>query len=74
MVLKGHISSKEDVLRINKVATESNFPIYISVNNEMFDARSFVFLFNFIGRDVNVVTKDGTSAKEFAKAFKRMQI
>lgn len=74
MFLKGHISSQDDVHRINKVATEASFPLYVSADNEMYDARSFVCLFNLIGKDVNVVAKDGTDVKAFEKIFKKMKI
>lgn len=74
MVLSGHINSQEDVHRINKVATEAGFPLYVSADNEMYDARSFVCLFNLIGKDVNVIAKDMTDPKKFEKTFKKMRI
>lgn len=74
MVLKGHINSVDDIQRINDIASKQEFEVFISSGNMMFDARSFVALFNLIGKDVNIIVEDNIDDKLFRKMFKKMKI
>lgn len=74
MVLKGHISTLNDVKRINEIASDMPFEVFISCGNDMFDARSFLCLSAFIGKDVNIVVEDDIDSKVFAKMVKQMKV
>ena len=74
MVLKGHISTLDDVKRINEVASNMPFEVFVSSGNDMFDARSFLCLSAFIGKDVNIIVEDDIDDKVFAKMVKRMKV
>lgn len=74
MVSKGHITSMQDIFRINEVASKQYFEIFISSGNQMYDAKSFVCLFNLIGKDVNIIAEDNIDNKIFAKVIKKMRI
>ena len=74
MVSKVFIKDKDDVISINEVAQSLPFPIYASVENEMYDARSFLALFNLIGKKCNIVAPDDADYKVFKKALLRMKL
>lgn len=76
MVLTGHISNKEDVIRVNTIASDMNFDVFIHSmdGNSKFDAKSFVCLFTLIGQDVKIVVDDNIDYKYFKKMVKKMGI
>ena len=73
MVLTGHISNKEDVIRVNTIASDMNFDVFIHSmdGNSKFDAKSFVCLFTLI---VKIVVDDNIDYKYFKKMVKKMGI
>lgn len=74
MILKGHINNIDDIQRINRIVSEQEFEVFISSGDMMFDARSFVALFNLIGKDVNIIVEDDIDNKVFSKMVKKMGI
>lgn len=74
MILKGHINNIDDIQRINRIVSEQEFEVFISSGDMMFDARSFVALFNLIGKDVNIIVEDDVDDKLFSKMVKKMRI
>ena len=62
--------TKEDLLRFSELASEEEFPIYISTAYGQLDARSILALFTILGTEVNIVAPDHSSADKFS-AFLR---
>jgi hypothetical protein len=60
------IKSKEDLYRLSQLASEEDYPIYISTNSGvMIDARSVLALFTILGQEVNLVAPDHANANDF---------
>lgn len=74
MIAFGHIKDTDDVYRINEVAQKLPYELYISCGRDMYDAKSFVALFNLVGRDVNFVVEDWVDIKSFRKALRKMKM
>ena len=74
MVAQVYIRDKDDVIEINQVAQELPFPTWLSANNELYNAQSFLALFNLIGKKCNLVAPDDADYKIFRKALKKMKL
>lgn len=72
MIVKGHIGSLDQIHKINEVASKESFDISIHCCDEMYDAKSFIALFNLVGKDVKIVTEDWVDKKYFKRIVKKM--
>jgi hypothetical protein len=72
MVYPVQLKNIDDVKRLNKVATEQNFDIYISCDNIMVDLKSLLGLFTLLGKAGFIVAPDHANPDAFLKALKRM--
>ena len=70
MVQPVKFETKEDLLRFSELASQEDFPIYISTSYGHIDARSLLGLFTILGKDVNIVAGDHNNAEKFS-AFLR---
>lgn len=70
----GHIKDLNDIYRINEIAQKLPYEMSISCGREMYDAKSFIALFNLIGRDVTFVVEDWVDKKDFQRALRKMKL
>ena len=61
------ITSQEDLYRISEAASQEDYPIYISGENFMLDAKSLLALFTIIGKEIKLVAPDHANANDFMK-------
>ena len=66
------IKSKDDVMKLNEAATKENYPISVSTESLIVDARSLLALFALIGRQVSIVAPDHIDPDEFICFVKRI--
>ena len=74
MVYPVSVKTMDDVRRLNQVATEQDFTIYISYDNVMIDLKSLLGLFTLLGKHCNLIAPDHASPDAFMKALKRMGV
>ena len=78
--MKGHmdmvkeimIKDKEQVEKINKLATHAPYEVWVSSSTMMLDARSLLGLFSLIGKKARVVAEDSVDPKAFARLVSKM--
>ena len=66
------LKTKEDVLRLNDLATKENFNLKVSTGSIIIDAKSLLALFALIGKKVNLVTSDRTDPETFSHFIKKI--
>lgn len=57
------IKSKEQVEKINRLACEAPYEVWLSTGTLMLDARSLLGLYALIGKRAHVVTEDDINPK-----------
>ena len=57
--------TKEDLYRFSELASQQDFNIYISTPYGQLDAKSLLALFTILGKEVNIVAPDHSSADKF---------
>ena len=73
MIYPYKINSKEDLVRVCELASQEDFPIYISTSFGQIDARSLLGLFTVIGKDINLVAPDHSCAKDFSRFITKLE-
>ena len=73
MVHSVKFNSKEDLLRFSELASQEDFPIYISTTYGQLDAKSLLALFTILGKDVNIVAPDHEDANKFFDFLEKYQ-
>lgn len=66
------LKTKEDVLRLNDLATKENFNLKVSTGSIIIDAKSLLALFALIGKKVNLVASDRTDPETFSHFIKKI--
>lgn len=66
------LKTKEDVLRLNDLATKENFNLKVSTGSIIIDAKSLLALFALIGKKVNLVASDRTDPEVFSHFIKKI--
>ena len=75
MIKSIQLNSKEDVIRLNKVACKKDYNITVSCGLASLDARSLLSLFTLIGKpEINLVFGDHLSPAEVIKTIKQMKL
>ena len=72
MVKEITIKDKEQVEKINKLATRAPYEVWVSDSTMMLDARSLLGLFALIGKKACVVAEDSVDPKAFARLVNKM--
>lgn len=72
MVYPYKIETKEDLYRLSELASREDFPIFISTNYGMLDAKSLLALFTIMGKEVNLVAGDHADAKDFTNFINKL--
>jgi hypothetical protein len=66
------LKTKEDVLRLNDLATKENFNLKVSTGSIIIDAKSLLALFALIGKKVNLVASDRADPETFSNFIKKI--
>ena len=66
------ITSKSQVERINQLASEVPYEVWLSTDTVMLDARSLLGLFALVGKKARVVVEDNVDPKAFGKLVDKM--
>ena len=66
------IQSEEQVRRINRLAANAPYEVWLSTSTLMLDARSLLGLFALIGQRAKVVAEDDISPRSFARLVEQM--
>lgn len=66
------IKSEEQVMRINRLACEAPYEVWLSTEAVMLDARSLLGLFGLVGQRAKVVTEDSLNPRTLDRLVKKM--
>lgn len=66
------IKSEEQVSRINRLACEAPYEVWLSTDTIMLDARSMLGLYALVGKQVKVVTEDTVDPKAVNRLVEKM--
>ena len=66
------IKTPEQVEKINRLACEAPYEVWLSTDTIMLDARSLLGLFALIGKKAHVVAEDNVDPRAFSKLVSKM--
>ena len=66
------ITSDSQVEKINRLASEAPYEVWLSDDTVMLDARSLLGLFALVGKRVNVVAEDNVNPRSFERLVNKM--
>lgn len=72
MVKEIEIKNEEQVRRINQLASEAPYEVWLSSGTMMLDARSLLGLFALVGRRARVVAEDSVNPRRFDRLVAKM--
>ena len=67
------IKSEEQVNRINRLACEAPYEVWLSTDTVMLDARSLLGLYALVGQRARVVTEDDLNPKAVDRLVAKMR-
>ncbi len=74
MVFPLVIKTMDDARRLNQVATEQEFNMYLSCDSITIDVRSLLGLLTLIGKESMLVAPDHADPESFVKALRKMKL
>ena len=72
MVCEIEIKDGSQVEKINRLACDTPFEVWLSSGTVMLDARSLLGLFALVGKKANVVAEDNVDPRAFRKLVDKM--
>ena len=66
-------ASQAELYQFSEMASKESYPIHITTNAVMLDARSILALMTLIGKDVLIVAPDHVNANTFGKFLQRYE-
>ena len=66
------IRDKEQIERINELACNAPYEVWLHTDSVMLDARSLLGLFALVGQKARVVVEDDVSPRSFQKMIAKM--
>ena len=72
MVREIDIKDQAQVERINQLACDAPYEVWLSTDTLMLDARSLLGLFALVGKRVNVVAEDNVNPRSFERLVNKM--
>lgn len=72
MLKEIEIKSEAQVEKINQLACDAPYEVWLSSGTVMLDARSLLGLFALVGRKANVVVDDDVAPRSFQKLVAQM--
>ena len=74
MVFPVVVKTMEDARRLNQVATEHDFDMYISCDSITIDIRSLLGLLTLLGKESVIIAPDHADPESFIKALRKMKL
>ena len=72
MVREIDIKDQAQVERINQLACDAPYEVWLSADTLMLDARSLLGLFALVGKKARVVAEDNVNPKAFSRLVSKM--
>ena len=72
MVREIDIKGQAQVERINQLACDAPYEVWLSTDTLMLDARSLLGLFALVGKKARVVAEDNVNPKAFSRLVSKM--
>ena len=72
MVFPVTLTTRDQVTKLNTVAGEQDFDIFIHCGNIMVNAKSLLGLLNLVGKQGYIVAPDHAKPENFVQALKKM--
>ena len=72
MLKEIEIKNEAQVEKINRLACEAPYEVWLSAKDVMLDARSLLGLFALVGRKASVVVEDDVAPRAFDRLVARM--
>ena len=72
MIYQYKIETKEDLYRLSELASQEDYPIYISTDSGMIDAKSLLALFTILGKEINLVAPDHAKSDDFMNFISKL--
>lgn len=66
------IKSEEQITRINRLACEAPYEVWLSTETMMLDARSLLSLYALVGQRAKVVTEDSVDPRSVDRLVEKM--
>lgn len=66
------IKSEEQISRINRLACEAPYEVWLSTETMMLDARSLLSLYALVGKHAKVVTEDSVDPRSVDRLVEKM--
>ena len=73
MVREIDIKSEEQVKKINRLACDAPYEVWLSTDTLMLDARSLLGLFALVGKRAHVIAEDDINPKVFNRLVSKME-
>ncbi|MGI5987394.1 hypothetical protein [uncultured Oscillibacter sp.] len=67
------IKDESQVAKINRLACEAPYEVWLSTDTVMLDARSLLGLFSLIGKRARVVAEDDVNPRQFSRLVSEME-
>ena len=67
------IKDESPVAKINRLACEAPYEVWLSTDTVMLDARSLLGLFSLIGKRARVVAEDDVNPRQFSRLVSEME-
>lgn len=72
MIREIEIKDRAQVARINRLACQAPYEVWLSTGTVMLDARSLLGLYALVGKSAHVVAEDDVSPKAFSRLVSQM--
>ena len=66
------IKSQEQIQRINRLACEAPYEVWLATETVMLDARSLLSLYSLVGQRAKVVTEDQVNPRSLDRLVRKM--
>ena len=67
------IKDESQVAKINRLACEAPYEVWLSTDTVMLDARPLLGLFSLIGKRARVVAEDDVNPRQFSRLVSEME-
>lgn len=74
MVCQIKMKTTEDAVRVSREAAKAGIDMIVSCGSAMIDPRSLLGLFNFVGKDAELIAPDNTNPQVLQKLVRRMKV
>lgn len=72
MIKELNIKNEGQIRRINQIASQAPYEVWLNSGTVMLDARSLLGLFALVGKKANVVVEDDVAPKSFQRLIAKM--